>query len=167
MLAPLAPFFLISVAASAWTIWEQQFHSGALGAEWALTLAQKAIIAGRGPWFYLGKLLWPHPLVFIYPRWTIDASSPVAYFPAIAALAGMVVLWWRRDRWSRPAFFAFAYFLVSLFPVLAFFKVYYFRFSFVADHFQYLASMGPLALAGAAVAAIPALLDRIRPPSAR
>jgi hypothetical protein len=167
MLTPLAPFFFIAVAASAWTIWEQQFHSGALGAEWALTLAQRVIIAGRDPWFYLGKLLWPHPLVFIYPRWTIDASSPSAYLPAIAGLTGMAVLWGRRDRWGRPAFFAFAYFVVSLFPVLAFFKVYYFRFSFVADHFQYLASMGPLALAGAAICRLPALAARFRPASAR
>jgi superkiller protein 3 len=36
--------------------------------------------------------------------------------------------------------------------VLGFFSVFFFRYSFVSDHFQYLASMGPLALAGAGVA---------------
>jgi len=72
--APLAPFFLISIAASAWTIWEQQFHSGAIGTDWAQTWPERLIIAGRDVWFYLGKLAWPHPLVFIYPRWRIDAS---------------------------------------------------------------------------------------------
>jgi tetratricopeptide (TPR) repeat protein len=35
--------------------------------------------------------------------------------------------------------------------VLGFFSVYFFRYSFVSDHFQYLASMGPLALAGAGI----------------
>jgi tetratricopeptide (TPR) repeat protein len=39
-----------------------------------------------------------------------------------------------------------------LFPVLSFFNVFFFRYSFVSDHFQYLASMGPLALAGAGIA---------------
>jgi tetratricopeptide (TPR) repeat protein len=38
-----------------------------------------------------------------------------------------------------------------LFPILDFFDVYFFRYSFVSDHFQYLASMGPLALVGAVV----------------
>ena len=156
----LVPFFAISAAASGWTIWEQQFHSGALGAEWALTWPERLVIAGRDPWFYLGKLVWPHPLVFIYPRWHIDASQPLAYLPLIAAGAVAVVLWRRRDRWGRAPLFAFAYFAVSLFPVLGFFKVYFFRFSFVADHFQYLASMGPLALAGAGLTRLFARFDR-------
>jgi tetratricopeptide (TPR) repeat protein len=60
-------------------------------------------------------------------------------------------LWLIRRKWKRPVFFAAAYFVISLFPVLGFFNVYFFRFSFVSDHFQYLASMGPLALAGAAI----------------
>src|SRR5439155_25970508 len=36
-LVVLAPFFFLSIAASAWTIWEQKFHSAALGAEWVQT----------------------------------------------------------------------------------------------------------------------------------
>jgi protein O-mannosyl-transferase len=38
--------------------------------------------------------------------------------------------------------------------VLGFFSVYFFRYSFVSDHFQYLASMGPLALIGAGIATL-------------
>jgi hypothetical protein len=149
--APLMPFFLVSALASGWTIWEQRFHAGALGADWTLSLPQRVIIAGRDVWFYLGKLAWPHPLVFIYPRWEIDATRLAAYLPVAAAIAASVVLWLQRKRWGRPALFTLAYFVVSLFPVLSFFNVYYFRFSYVADHFQYLASMGPLALGGAAL----------------
>ena len=145
----LAPFFLISAAASGWTIWEQKYHSGALGSEWTQSWPERVIVAGRAVWFYLEKLVWPHPLIFIYPRWTIDASHAAAYLPAAAVVAGLFILWWHRDGRLRPVFFAFAYFLVSLFPVLDFFNVYFFRYSFVGDHFQYLASIGPLALAGA------------------
>ena len=145
----LAPFLIISLAASAWTIWEQKHHSGALGPEWNQTLAERIIIAGKVIWFYLGKLAWPHPLVFIYPRWEINAREPAAYLPFAAATLAFLVLWWRRQRWARPAFFASAYFLVSLVPVLGFFDVYFFRYSFVGDHLQYLASIGPLALAAA------------------
>jgi protein O-mannosyl-transferase len=149
--AALAPFVFISAFASAWTILEQKFHAGAIGAEWAQTWPERLIIAGRSIWFYLAKLAWPHPLIFIYPRWEIDSSQPAAYLPLFAALAGLLVLWLVRAKWSRPVFFAAAYYVVSLFPVLGFFSVYFFRYSFVSDHFQYLASMGPLALAGAGI----------------
>jgi tetratricopeptide (TPR) repeat protein len=147
----LAPFFLISGLASAWTIWEQKFHSGALGPEWAQTGAERLVIAGKVVWFYLGKLLWPHPLIFIYPRWAIAAAQPAAYLPVLAVVVTLLILWRYRNGRMRPLFFAFACFLVSLFPVLGFFNIYFFRYSFVGDHFQYLASLGPLVLVAAAV----------------
>jgi tetratricopeptide (TPR) repeat protein len=149
--AALAPFALISALASVWTVFEQKFHAGAIGAEWAQTWPERLIIAGRAIWFYLGKLAWPHPLLFIYPRWQINSSEVTAYLPLLAALAGLLALWLTRAKWSRPVFFAAAYYVISLFPVLGFFSVYFFRYSFVSDHFQYLASMGPLALAGAGI----------------
>ena len=147
----LAPFVLISAFASVWTILEQKFDAGATGTEWAQTWPDRLIIAGRAIWFYLAKLIWPHPLIFIYPRWEIDSSQPTAYLPLFAALGGLLALWLIRAKWSRAVFFAAAYYVVSLFPVLGFFSVYFFRYSFVSDHFQYLASMGPLALAAAGI----------------
>ncbi|HEX5491742.1 MAG TPA: hypothetical protein VFX07_10825, partial [Candidatus Udaeobacter sp.] len=150
----LIPFVLISALASAWTIWEQRFHAHAIGPEWDQTLPERLIIAGKAIWFYAGKLLWPHPLIFIYPRWEIDSSNVVAYLPFLAALAALLVLWFIHANWGRALFFAAAYYVVSLFPVLGFFTVFFFRYSFVSDHFQYLASMGPLALAGAGITTV-------------
>ena len=147
----LAPFVLISALASVWTILEQKFHAGATGSEWAQTWPERLIIAGRAIWFYVAKLIWPHPLIFIYPRWQIDSSQATAYLPLLAALGGLFALWLNRAKWSRAVFFAATYYVVSLFPVLGFFSVYFFRYSFVSDHFQYLASMGPLALAAAGI----------------
>jgi tetratricopeptide (TPR) repeat protein len=63
-------------------------------------------------------------------------------------------LWFIPAKWGRALLFAAAYYVVSLFPVLGFFTVFFFRYSFVSDHFQYLASMGPLALAGAGIATV-------------
>ncbi|MGA7274718.1 MAG: tetratricopeptide repeat protein, partial [Candidatus Udaeobacter sp.] len=151
---PLAPFLLISAFASAWTVWEQKFHASAIGPEWAQTWPERLIIAGRAIWFYLGKLIWPHPLIFIYPRWEIHSSQWMAYLPLLVATLGLIVIWALPGRAGRALFFAAAYYVVSLFPVLGFFSVYFFRYSFVSDHFQYLASMGPLALAGAAIATL-------------
>src|SRR6184192_1471660 len=147
----LVPFVLISAVASVWTIFEQKFHAGAIGAEWAQTWPERLIVAGRAVWFYLANLVWPHPLIFIYPRWKINSSQLTAYLPLVAAIAGLLALWLIRAKWSRAVFFTLAYYVVSLFPVLGFFSVYFFRYSFVSDHFQYLASMGPLALAGAGI----------------
>lgn len=122
-----------------------------------MTFAQRLVIAGKDVWFYLGKLVWPHPLVFVYPRWHVSIAGVADWLPLVALMAAAVVvgrLGRRGSRGWRAAGFAGAYFVLLLFPVLGFFSVYYFRYSFVADHFQYLASMGPLALAGAGISTV-------------
>jgi protein O-mannosyl-transferase len=147
----LLPFVLVSLLGSGWTIWEQKFHSHAIGAEWVQAPLQRVLVSADAIWFYLLKLIWPHPLIFIYPRWDVDPSRWIAWIPLVALLVVATVLFIKRNTVLRPVAFAFAYFVITLFPVLDFFDVYFFRYSFVSDHFQYLASMGPLALAGAAV----------------
>jgi protein O-mannosyl-transferase len=147
----LLPFVLISLLASGWTIWEQKFHSHATGADWVQAPLQRVLISADAIWFYLLKLIWPYPLIFIYPRWNVDPSQWFAWIPLVALLVTAAVLFIKRNSLLRPVAFAFAYFVITLFPVLDFFDVYFFRYSFVSDHFQYLASMGPLALAGAGI----------------
>jgi len=147
---PLLPWFGLAVAAGLVTLYFEKSFIGAAGAEFALAPADRVAIASRVPWFYLGKLLWPGQLVFIYPRWEVPVSPPALWgFAGLtAALLGAFFLVRRR----RPALLATALiFGGSLFPALGFFDVYPFRFSFVADHFQYLACLGPLALAAAVV----------------
>jgi len=150
--ARLVPVFLMSAAASALAIWTQHLE-GANEAEWVLRWPERVAVAGRIFWFYLGKLLWPHPLTFIYPRWKIDVTQPASFLPTAAMCALLAFLWWKRNGRLRPAFFALAYFLIALLPVLGLVDQFFWRYSFVGDHFQYLASMGPLALAAAAIAA--------------
>ena len=152
----LLPFLLVSIEAGSWTIWEQKFHSAALGEEWSQSGLERLAIAGKTVWFYLGKLLWPHPLVFVYPRWQVDAFQALSLAPLVAVILVWFILWLGRDRWRlRAGFFAFTYFLVSLFPVMGFFNVYFFRYSFVGDHFQYLASMSILALVATTLTRLP------------
>ena len=165
-LIPLVPFFLLSFGAAGWTIWEQRVNSGAQGAAWAQTWPERFVIAGRAVWFYIGKLAWPADLIFIYPRWEI-AATPLAFLPFAGVILVVAGLWRGRAGALRPGFFAAIFFGALLFPVLGFFSIYFFRYSFVGDHFQYLASMGPLALAGAAITVAldrwPAVLGRARP----
>jgi tetratricopeptide (TPR) repeat protein len=149
-LIALSPIFLMSLASSALSMWTQRIE-GAVDPIWSRTLAERVAIAGKVVWFYIGKLLWPHPLIFIYPRWRVDGTHAASYIPFAAACGILLILWWNRNGRLRPVLFAFAYFLVALLPVLGLVDQYFWRYSFVGDHFAYLASIGPLALAAAAI----------------
>ena len=120
-LRQLIPFLLISLIASAWTIWEQKFHAGATGPEWAQTALQRILISADAIWFYLLKLIWPYPLIFIYPRWNVDPARPLAYVPLVALVVVAIFLFVARKGLLRPVFFAFAYFVIALLPILDFF----------------------------------------------
>ena len=154
-LLPLAPFLPLGAAAALHTAWLEKHHVGAVGAEWALAPLERVLLAGRALWFYAGKLAWPEPLIFFYPRWRIDAGEPWQYVPPLAAAAVVAVLWAVRGRIGRGPLAAVLLFAGILFPALGFFDVYPFRYSYVADHFQYHAAPALLALfaAGATRAA--------------
>lgn len=149
LLGWIAPYFTLGLAMSVWTVCEQAFYSGALGTEWNESIPQRLLLAGRAVWFYLLKLACPYPLIFVYPKWTLDAARPLQYLPLLAAVAAGVLLWRLRSPRARPVRFAAAAYVILVLPVLGWFNVYYFRYSLVADHFQYLGSMAPLALLGA------------------
>lgn len=159
----LAPVFLMAAAAGALSLWTQHLE-GANAPEWTRGLPERIADAGMAFWFYLGKLAWPHPLVFIYPRWDVDWGRAASYVPAAGVVALMALLWRGRRGFLRPAFLSLGYFLVALAPVLTLLDQYFWRYSLVGDHFQYLASIGPAALAAAAITKGLALLGpRARP----
>ncbi len=145
-LRPLTGFLVVGVAFGALTAWMEKNVVGATGPGWDFTPLDRILIAGRAVWFYLGKLLWPASLSFSYPRWTIDASQAWQYLFPLAAATVLVLTWALRDRIGRGPLTAWLFFGGTLFPALGFFDVFPFKFSFVADHFQYLASIGPIAL---------------------
>ena len=159
--AKTLPVFLISIADS---LLSMRMLRGEIDDPiWIRSWPEKLATAGDVIWFYLGKLSWPHPLVPVYSRWKIDADDWTSYLPLLAVIIVLFVLWLKRGTWSRPVFFAFAYFIVALLPVLGLVNFGYMGYSFVADHFQYLASMGPLALAGALIARGTAFIFAGRP----
>ena len=159
-MARLAPYFALAVLFGSMTIWMERFHVGAAGAAWNLGLVERFLVAGRAVWFYLAKLVWPHPLIFMYPRWHVDAGMPLQYiFPGGIFLAA-AGLWGVRRRIGPGPLVALGAFMIGLLPALGFIDFYPMRFSFVADHFQYLASIAPIALFGAGIGKC---LDRTGP----
>ncbi len=153
----LLPFFFLSATAGLLTMLEQKYHVGAVGSAYDIVLSERVALAGLIPWFYLGKLLWPLDLNFIYPKWTPgDLLLPgLLGVMAIFSLIALLVYKARRSPAAAATLFAFTCFLLGLFPVLGLFDAYFFRYSYVSDHFQYLASMAPAALAGAALSSLP------------
>jgi tetratricopeptide (TPR) repeat protein len=146
----VAPIFLMSLAAGIVSIWTQKIR-GADDAELARSWLERVSTAGDAAWFYLGKLAWPHPLIMVYPKWQIDTAAVLSYVPVLAVVIALVFFWLKRRSWGRPWFFAFACFLAALLPVAGLLNMRYFVHTQVADHFQYLAAMGLLALAGAGI----------------
>lgn len=154
---PLVPFFALGAVSGLFTGWVELKLIGASGAEFAQTPVERGLIAGRVIWFYLGKLVWPAELVFIYERWQVSQREAWQYLYPLAALVTLAALWWLRRR-SRGPLAGALFFGGTLFPVLGFFNVYPFQFSFVADHFQYLASLGAIV---PVAAGLTLLADRI------
>jgi tetratricopeptide (TPR) repeat protein len=90
--------------------------------------------------------------MFIYPRWEVSQLIWWQYLFPIGLLAVLAIVWLLRKR-SRGPIAGALLFVGMLFPALGFFNVY----PFVADHFQYLASIGVIV---PVIAGLVLLLDR-------
>ncbi len=153
---PTIPMFVLGLFFATITSWMEKHHVGAEGSAWNYSLIERFLIAGRVVWFYAGKIIWPTNLAFIYPRWTINAHQWWQWLYPLAAIALVAGSWIMRGRIGIGPLVAILFFGGTLLPALGFFNVYPFRYSFVADHFQHLASLGLIVLiiaGGARVAA--------------
>ncbi len=156
---PLVPFFLAAGLMGAATCYVEWKHVGAVGADFEFTLLQRFLLAGRAVWFYLGKLLWPANLIFIYPRWDLDPSRWWQWIFPIAAIVLTTALWAVRGR-SRSPLAAWLFFCGTLLPMLGLLNQYLFLYTFVSDHFQYVASLGIIALVSGTIGKLLARLPR-------
>jgi len=146
------PLFAIGAALALVTIWMEHTHVGARGVLFELAPLQRVLIAGRALWFYVATLVWPHPLSFVYERWDVDPRVWWQWLFPVAALAVGIGLWLLRARLGRWPLVAALGFAVTLAPALGFVDVYPMRYTFVADHYQYLASLFLIAPAAAGIA---------------
>jgi Flp pilus assembly protein TadD len=150
---PLLPFFAVGIVGGLTTTLIERRLVGAEGAAFGFTFVERCLIAGRVILFYLAKLTWPANLTFIYPRWDVSQRVWWQYLYPLSAAGLVGGLWAWRNR-SRAPLAAGLFFVGSLFPELGFLNVYLFRFSFVADHFQYLPSIGVIALCAAGLTSL-------------
>lgn len=144
----ITPFVTLGLILGLTTAWLENTNVGAGGPEWHRPFPVRLITVGHAFWFYLGKIIWPHPLIFVYPKWRIDPGVVTSYIALLSAVVSFVVLWAFRKKVGRSPLAAMLYYFVTIAPALGFFNIYYaIRYSPVADHFVYLAAVGPIVLA--------------------
>lgn len=142
---PLLPWFVIGASGGLFTAWVEATYIGASGAGYQLSFVQHILLAGRVICFYAWKIVWPADLVFSYPHWNIDGRVWWQYLYPVAVIvvsAWLLMLAVRKESPRRGPLAGFLFFAGTLFPVLGFLHVFPFKYSYVADHFQYLASLG-------------------------
>jgi tetratricopeptide (TPR) repeat protein len=154
----IIPFFAMGLVMGLVSIWWEQHHQYAVGDAFAISKMSRVLIASRALWFYLGKLLWPAGLSFSYARWHIAPSDLLPYVWLAACLVAGAGIWAAGRALKTAALF----YVAMLAPLLGFITEYTFRYTFVADHYQYVASIGPLALAAAALDKLPARFGRAK-----
>ncbi|HMB94405.1 MAG TPA: hypothetical protein VKK61_00025, partial [Tepidisphaeraceae bacterium] len=140
----LSPFFVVGIGMGVMTALMERNYVGAHGPDWNFSFADRILIAGRAIWFYAGELIWPVKLTFNYPRWPIDSHVWWQWGFPIAIVIALIVLALSRKRQTLVAALIFC---GTLFPALGFFNTYPMRYSFVADHFQYISAPALIALA--------------------
>ena len=106
------------------------------------SFAERLIIASKALWFYAGKLLWPQPLLFIYPHWDVSPQRLLNWLPLLGAVVLAAALYLSRHRIGRGPLAGLLFFALTLSPTLGFVSFRYMQFSFVADRYQYFALVG-------------------------
>jgi protein O-mannosyl-transferase len=149
-IAQIVPFLVLGIAMGVLAMWWERYHQGTSRAVFTfLGPIERVLVASRAVWFYLGKLFWPSNLTFIYPRWDIAPTHFLNYVWLLAGFVLCVAVYFLRRYLGRSVEIAAAFFVATLSPVLGFIMLYTFRYTFVADHYQYLACIGPIALVSA------------------
>jgi Tfp pilus assembly protein PilF len=142
----LSRFFVLGLAWGLFIMWWENHHIGTGNVELGLTPVKRILIASHALWFYIGKLFYPVNLTFSYPKWHIEPTNPLHYIWLFLCLAAFLGIWHWRKQLGRGFIAAIVFFIVALFPVLGFFSLYTFVYTYVADHYQYVASIGIVAL---------------------
>ncbi|MBI5071146.1 MAG: glycosyltransferase family 39 protein [Deltaproteobacteria bacterium] len=155
----LAALFGLAAALGAVTLWFQR--SRALGGLDLDRSALERLAAAAWSWpTYLWTAFQPFAAAVVYPD-PPPASSPWAWLPLAAGLAAVAAAAGLRRRLGGGPLLALAYHAVAVLPVLGLLDMAFLVFSPAGNHLQYLALLGPCALAGAAlgrlVAARPSL----------
>ena len=150
-LAQVVPFLAIGLGMGLVTVWWERFHQGTQGKLFSMGWLERILVASHALWFYAGKLFWPVNLTFSYPLWAIEPAQPSAYGWLVMGIGLGAAIYFTRRFVGRSVAMATLFYVATLSPLIGFVMLYTFRYTFVADHYQYVASIGLIALAAAGI----------------
>ncbi len=162
-LVQVLPFVALGLGMGLLAIWWERYHQGTEGELFTLSALERVLVASRAVCFYAAKLVWPVALTFSYPRWAIAPADPLAYAWLLGLAALAVSIYFARRFLGRGVEVAALFYVATLSPTLGFIMLYTFQYTFVADHYQYVASIGPIALAAAGLTGWAGSLERKKP----
>jgi protein O-mannosyl-transferase len=162
-LIQIIPFVVLGAAMGLLAVWWERYHQGTSHAVFPfLSPIERILVASRAVWFYVSKIFWPSNLTFIYPRWDISPAHLPDYIWLVAGIGVCVAIYFLRRYVGRSVEVAAAFFVATLSPVIGFIMLFTFRYTFVADHYQYLACIGPIALATAGIVGLADAFEQYR-----
>jgi protein O-mannosyl-transferase len=151
-LIQLIPFVILGIGMGLLAVWWERYHQGTNRAVFPfLSPIERILVASRAVWFYLSKIFWPSDLTFIYGKWNISPTRWLDYTWLLGGIATCVAIYFLRRYIGRSIEVAAGFFVATLSPVLGLIMLFTFRYTFVADHYQYLACIAPIALASAGI----------------
>ena len=146
----LIGLFVISAGSAVLTIYMELHHIKAVGTAWDYSLLERAQIAARSLCGYVINQTWPPNIKFFYPRWNVSEHELILYGPVVVWVgvlaAGIFYTWRTKQRGLLAGVLMYG---IVLSPVLGFINVYCMQYSFIMDHWQYLAAIIFFALATA------------------
>ena len=147
------PLFAVGLAIAMFTAHQERTVIQMGGADdFAFSGLQRVIISGKDVWFYVRTLIFPYPLMAVYPRWNYSAGDLLNYVPTAGCVGFGAVLFAMRGRITRWPVAGLAMFVVMALPALGFVNFFTMKYTFVADHYQYLACAALLVPAAEAAA---------------
>ncbi|MFO0818450.1 MAG: tetratricopeptide repeat protein [Pirellulales bacterium] len=128
--------FALSLAFGVVGLLFQQKAMGGIDVRGQEPLARLASL-GWAAWFYVLRMVRVWDLCFVYPRWQVDASNLLVWLPNLAVLATFAALWRARFRVGVWPCAAWVVYLVTMLPSLGIADVFFWRYSYVGDHYVY------------------------------
>lgn len=158
-LVRLGPLFLLSlVFGLIGTAYQQKLIGGVEVRD--QDLAARLASVGCAAWFYIGQTVNVGTLSFVYPRWSIDGWSLWFWLPNAALLGVTAVVWKNRSHGGAVPLGAWLAYLITMLPAFGIADVFFWRYSYVGDHYVYQSLPAILALFAWAGSRAAALIPR-------
>lgn len=141
----LVPFILLGTLSIALCIRSEQSYIMVADTPISISFWERILIMGQVFWFYPLKIIWPEPLMFIYPKWEISFTSMLQCLYLSSVLLIFVLLIVKRNSIHKGVMATFLYYCLTIAPVSGLLDFQNLSLTYVADHFQYLPSIGLLA----------------------